>query len=373
VGHFVHLGQVRLRECMKLFLTNSNSHMALILGRPRTINASDCTIKTPLDCDIPEDPSESVPTTTGEHDVPSSYSSQLFHYALAHKVHEMLSLGADNRYLKDYHVVKALHDQVVSLLSDLPPVVRPENPDVSWDLQCPDLPKKRQHVLSAASSFLMALHRPHAAVQTASRQAAIQAALECLESQQRLFELVSRHHYKIYTLSFYTIDAGIFLSATIIEYPPLDPLLLERIRRALRQAITRLTLMKDRSPMAKSGAQILAACYQKIQESSQTNEGFVNQGDSAVQPSQPSFTQHKNNFSEGGYIHEAQNPRDGSLPNVYDWGLAPTFQIDRSASSGMFANVTDSNASFWMEQMGQIGDLDPGAPINDSVWRSLLG
>ncbi len=47
------------------------------------------------------------------------------------------------------------------------------------------------YISSAASSFLIALHRLHAAVHAASRQAATQAALDCLESQQRLFELIS--------------------------------------------------------------------------------------------------------------------------------------------------------------------------------------
>src|SRR5438270_13132006 len=110
---------------MKLQTSNSISHMAIILGRPRAINANDCTVKTPLDCDIPEDPSKRVPSTTNLQDPPSSYSSQLFHYALGQMMHQMLSLGADKPHLKDYSVVKALHEQVVTLLNALPPVVRP--------------------------------------------------------------------------------------------------------------------------------------------------------------------------------------------------------------------------------------------------------
>jgi hypothetical protein len=59
-----------------------------------------------MDCDIPENPSKKVPTTTSADEVPSSYSSHLFHYALAHKVHEMLSQGANKRHLKDYGVIQ---------------------------------------------------------------------------------------------------------------------------------------------------------------------------------------------------------------------------------------------------------------------------
>jgi hypothetical protein len=373
VGHFVHLGQVSPCERVKLSISNSTSHMALILGRPRTINASDCTVKAPLDCDIPEDPSKRVPSTTNPHDAPSSYSSHLFHYALGQKTHQMLSLGADKPHLKDYSVVRTLHDQVVSLLNALPPVVRPENPDVSWDLRCPNLPKQRQHISSAASSFLIALHRPHVALHTESRHAAIQAALDCLESQQRLFDLISRHHYKIYTLSFYTIDAGIFLSATTLEHWPLDHALLQHIQRVLRQAIIRLDAMKERNPMAKSGAQILTTCYLKIKWSSLIGDDSVNQQIGAQGPSHMSGAQHTDYFSESGHLHDSQNPMNLSQPNLYDWGRDPMFSIDRAANFATFGGVTEGNPSLWLEQMGQVVDLDPTASIRDSTWSFLLG
>lgn len=373
MGHFVHLGQVSASERVKLPISNSTSHMALILGRPRTINASDCTVKAPLDCDIPEDPSRRVPSTTNLNDAPSSYSSHLFHYALGQMTHQMLSLGADKPHLKDYNVVKTLHDQVVSLLNALPPVVRPENPDVSWDLRCPNLPKQRQHISSAASSFLVALHRPHAALHTESRHAAIQAALDCLESQQRLFELMSRHHYKIYTLSFYTIDAGIFLSATTLEHWPLDRSLLQHIQRVLRQAIIRLDAMKERNPMAKSGAQILTTCYLKIKWSSIIDEDSAHQQALAQGPFQVSDAQHTNNLPQSGRLHDQQSPMNLSQPNLYDWGRDPMFSIDQAASFATFGGVTDGNTSFWLEQMGQGVDLDPSAPIRDSTWSFLLG
>jgi hypothetical protein len=366
---------------MKAFFTNSNSHMALILGRPRTINASDCTIKTPIDCNFPTDPSKTVPTTTSEDEAPSSYSPHLFHYALGQKVHEMLSLGANKRHLKDYDIVKALHDQVVSLLNAVPPGIRPENPDVSWDSKRPDLPKKRQHILGAATSFLMALHRPHVAAHSESRQAAVQAALDCLEAQQRLFELVSRHHYKIYTLSFYTIDAAVFLSSIIIVDPRVDQHLLEQINRALLQAIDRLELMKERSPMAKSGALILTTCFQKIQQSSyqkvlkmqestRTKTGFVNHGDPAVREPQRPCVNLINDTVKA--LHEAQNLGDDWAPGVNGWEPTSKSRTDPSTNSGVF-NETDSDISFWMDQMGQDVNFDPGLSINDSVWSSLLG
>lgn len=190
--------------------------MALILGRPRTINRDDCSAKPPIDCKIPKGLSKLVPmaaTAYGDQE-PSSYTPQIFHYEIAHKIHEMISS------VKDYYEVDVLHNQVISLLDGLPPAMRPQNPDTSWDSRNPNFPKSRKHIESVASSFLMVLHRPHVAVHPRSRQAAVRAALDTLHAQQNLFELMSEHHYRVYGFSFYTIDAGIFLSAVTIGQAP---------------------------------------------------------------------------------------------------------------------------------------------------------
>jgi hypothetical protein len=69
--------------------------------------------------------------------------------------------------------------------------MRSENPDISWDEQLLHLPIQRQQIANSANVFLLALHRPHAGVHVASRDAAVQAALETLIAQQRLFETCS--------------------------------------------------------------------------------------------------------------------------------------------------------------------------------------
>ncbi|KAK9241894.1 hypothetical protein V1506DRAFT_465493 [Lipomyces tetrasporus] len=350
--------EYKRRLWVNLFIWDS--HMALTLGRPRTINANDCTIKTPTDCDIPEDPSTTVPTSIGSANVPSSYTPRLFMYEISHKIHKMRSLAADKRYISDYNVVKVLHEQVMSLLDGLPPVFRPENPDISWDSRCPNFPKQRQQISMAASSFLMALHRPHVAIHKFSRDAGIRAALNILESQQRLFEMVSRHHHKFFYLSFYTIDAAMFLAATMIKHTPTDQDLLQNIYHSLRKAINRLLVMKEKSPIAKSGVQVLAQSYQKISsESSKNINDSINLN----------CTAHGvNEVPEGATIHGPQNSIDWSLSDLAN--LQSTIQIDRSTHSDTFFNAVDFNASFWINRMTEDIDLDLGAPIHDS-WDSL--
>ncbi|KAK9313997.1 hypothetical protein V1522DRAFT_438057 [Lipomyces starkeyi] len=344
--------EYKRRLWVNLFIWDS--HMALVLGRPRTINANDCTIRTPTDCDIPEDPFTTVPTSIGLANVPSSYTPRLFMYEISHKIHKMRSLAADKRYISDYNVVKDLHEQVMSLLDGLPPVFRPENPDISWDSRCSNFPKQRQQLSSAASSFLMALHRPHVAIHKFSRDAGIRAALNTLECQQRLFEMLSRHYYKFFYLSFYTIDAAMFLATTMIKHTPTDQGLLQNIYRSLRQAINRLLVMKERSPIAKSGVQVLAQCCQKIlSESSKNINDSINLN----------CTAHGvNEVSEGATIHGPQNSIDFSLSDLDN--LHSRIQIDRSTHSD---NAIDFNAFFWIKHMTEDIDLDLGAP-----WDSLL-
>ncbi|KAL3419518.1 fungal specific transcription factor domain-containing protein [Phlyctema vagabunda] len=256
--------EYKRRLWMTLFVWDS--HMAFSLGRPRAINAVDCTARLPLDCNIPEQPSRIIPTPINATDVPSTYCAQLFHYFISQKMHEILSKGANKSHFADYSFIQNVHDQIVSYLQNLPPAVRPENPDTSFDLEYPRLLKQRQHISNAARCFLVALHRPHFHQHQLSRKAATEAAFACLKAQQQLFELVGEHQHRIYNLSFYTIDASMFLSAMVLEQSSVDKTFLIETYSALCASIYRLTVMQARSALARSGLQMLTSCKQKICE-----------------------------------------------------------------------------------------------------------
>lgn len=246
-----------------LKVLKSARHMALILGRPRTIHVDDCTLMPPIDCDISADLSLNPTAAASNRHIPSSYSPVIFQYSMAHKIHDMFSLGATRPHIQDYSVVTWLHREVIELINKLPPAFRLEDPDTSWDSRLPNLPKQREYMACIAWSYLMSLHRPHVEEHLESRDIAIKCALNTLEAQQKLIDLIQEHHHIVYGFSFYSIDAGIFLSAVILNFPPEDQDMLGRIDAALRQAIARLERMKDRSVLAASGADILRKYYQK--------------------------------------------------------------------------------------------------------------
>jgi hypothetical protein len=82
------------------------SHIVLVLGRPRMVSVSDCTIKTPIDCNIPQDSLAVIPNAIDEHAVPSNFSPVLFLHHIGRSIHEMLTSRADKSPIEDYGIVQ---------------------------------------------------------------------------------------------------------------------------------------------------------------------------------------------------------------------------------------------------------------------------
>lgn len=333
---------------------NSDSHMAFTLGRPRAINSSDCTIAPPLDRDIPADPATTVPMALFPHEPPSSFTPHLFQYSVCQQIHEAMSLGIHTRHLEKYTLVNILHDRILSLLNNLPPVHRLANPDISWDASHPHIPKQRQQISTAASSFLMALHRPHTKVREASLHAAIEAALSTLDAQERLFDLMATGYYNIYALCVYTVDAAIFLSVIVLEYPPSDPTTSRRIHSAIEAAMCRLEMAQGRVSLASAGLQILKLCYHKMQASSRPQlHAPMN---SFYQPGQiPNSTP-----SDQTQIGGSSSHLSDEFANLTDLGTLPIHDTSQLDTASMFDDITGANFDLesWVQQMSYMNDLE---------------
>ncbi|KAE8362189.1 fungal-specific transcription factor domain-containing protein [Aspergillus caelatus] len=246
-----------------------DSLMALVLGRPMMINNCDCDTQLPIDCDIPELPSRTVPMTLSanpDKHRPTSLSASLVRYCISAKVHLIRELKLDTPYPVDYSMVGTLHEQVLTILKGIKPALRHQDPDTSCDSQYHYLPQQREELLTVVYTFLMALHRPHISSHAQSRRAVLQAAIVVLDSQQRLFELTELHHYMLCHLSFYTVDAAILLSVVTSLYPQQSSEDTSDIYRALQQSIARLSMIAPVNPTAKSGLDVIKRCYQRLQE-----------------------------------------------------------------------------------------------------------
>ncbi|KAJ8068523.1 hypothetical protein OCU04_004073 [Sclerotinia nivalis] len=338
-----------------------DSHMSVMLGRPRSINASDCTIKTPIDCTFPDDPSKTIPAAANLQDPdtpPSTYSAEIFHYSLAQKVHELLAAGAHRPHIKDYSFVTKLHNDVISIIDALPPILRPENPDKSWDEKEPRIPRQRLILAIFAYSFIMALHRPHAPIHPASRIASIKAALDCLDAQDLFMQLMKPHHYRIYSLSFNSIDCGIVLSGMLLESPHMENSLREIIQAAMDKTIGRLKLMEERSPIAKSGVQILTICHERILERDKNGGGMTNKSRVLDQPEVSLKTVNRGD----NMVVPSQNP------NGLEAQQSQPIDLNRSTADLVDFNNFEMDTSFW-EEMNQMIDFDIGLSMEEDLWN----
>lgn len=371
----------RRRVWVSLFAWDA--HMALMLGRSRMINAEDCTAQTPMDCDVPPNPAQVVPAPAIVSGRPSMYTSQLFKYTIARKIHEAMSSKALKSPCKDYSVVTKLHDDVHTLVDALPVTARQDNPDTLWDSRYPNLAKQRQHIAIMADSFILALHRPHSTLRQASRKEAISAALRSLTAQQCLFELCNEHHYKIHTLVFYIVDAVVFLTSMVLMYcKPASPtdtaegksdIPIHDIRFALLQAVTRMGCMRSRSDVAREGEKVLKRCSDLVAKREaesrvRSQNSLHTQQTATADSARPG---HYHNFltdapPELNVTHDLANQTFG-----HSYSAPATSLLDgrTSLSSSNFrsdilpeylgntASVSDgANMAVWMERNGFVDD-----------------
>lgn len=294
--------------------------------------------------------------TLAPDEPPSSFTPQLFQYAISQHAHEVMSLGAHKKNFIDYALIQGTHDRILSLLSDLPPVHRPMNPDTFWDASYPHIPKQRQQISTAANSFLMALHTPHARTHTASRHAATQAALATLDAQERLFDLMATSYFSIYALCIYTLGAGIFLSVTTLEYPPADTGILHGILHAIRKAIHRLELAQERVSLAEPGSRLLKLCYQKMQASAQARSSLQGAAAYGANPVAAASFMHAP-FS-GAHIEESPDQPSETLAYTSGSGISLSGGIPFD-STVMFEDITQPhfNMEAWVRELDQANDL----------------
>lgn len=240
--------------------------MAMILGRPRMINLDDCDAKPPLYCNIPREPSTAIPMTVRPEDThsPIIISGPLFRYSLAFKMHKMRATKANSPRLNDYTVVQTLHEEIMSLMHEVPPFLRLKNADTTWDLEYRYLPQLRQELQVMLNLVVMALHRPHVISSEESRKAALQAALQTLECQRCFFAQAEKDQYHLFGLAFYTVDASFLITIIAMLFPPSSHKSKQIIDQSLQHAITDLSKMQSSNSIARSGLKIVQHCYQKV-------------------------------------------------------------------------------------------------------------
>jgi hypothetical protein len=253
---------------------------------------------------------------------------------------------------------------VVSLLENVPPYLRFKGPDTTWDAKHPYLPQLREEAYMTANMFLMTLHRPHILASAESRKAALEAALATLESQQRFFGQTSEHHYPLFGLAFYTIDAAILISIIVAAHPPQGHEPRQYVYHILQQAIERLSRIQPYNAIARSGLGILKRCYEKLKEAGHSPSNTSTTPSSSVVS--PRF--------ELQNLRQELDNQNSAAPKETHPGPYPTNgHTEFDIFSPDLAMMPDSfGEAYWLDQLNLIQSSPAVAQDPDMFWDSLL-
>ena len=155
-----------------------------------------------------------------------------------------------------------MHDASVGNISRLPAWATAPSPTL--DIKHTWLPIARETLLTEVYFVLLALHRPFVSSVSASREEALKAALQMLESQNKLFSLAKPHIYTTFTLVFGTFDAMVLVAATYLNFPDENPDLLPASMNCMEWGLARLDAMRSRNTMAGLAYNVVQGLYQKL-------------------------------------------------------------------------------------------------------------
>lgn len=161
--------------------------------------------------------------------------------------------------------MEELHQFGAHFQKTLPATHRFENPDTTWDAECPFLPAQRELLVCHTNAFILGLHRPYILMpDTPDQSRAVAACLAILDSQKRLFDAFDVQYYKLYSLSFFTFDAAVMLSVVLISRPRHHADTYPRALQALADAVSRLRIIAERISLAKTAGAVVQALLSRL-------------------------------------------------------------------------------------------------------------
>jgi hypothetical protein len=181
-------------------LVSWDLHMAIVLGRPTSIDVNAVPPTLPVDAPVPKERSKTPIVPRGEDDPPTPLTRAIWGYQSMTPLRGILDLEKEGACPKDFSKVDKLHQELLDLEANTPPYFRLENPDTRFDnlSECYWLKYVRATLPQLISFNLMALHRPYIFTRPKSRTEALQASLNMLKAQRMHFQSLQPHQYKTY-------------------------------------------------------------------------------------------------------------------------------------------------------------------------------
>jgi Fungal specific transcription factor domain len=265
----------QLRRRMWLILSLWDIHMAIVLGRPTTIDPRDGKPPFPIDVPIPRNRQEAAPSPRTETDVPTPLTMLLWNTEVSAPLWDIFNLEKEDPHQNNLAKIEKMHKLINQISLHCPPFFRAQNTDLTFDSlpECYWLPRARPVFQNNAAFTIMALHRPYLFTNSASRTSALKAGLDVLRAQRTLFNLLSSLHYKWFVLVLNTFDAIILVAAVYILHPYENREDLDDALQQFEWAKERFQMMSARNSMAKTALGVVKAIHLRLNRALNLNQG----------------------------------------------------------------------------------------------------
>jgi hypothetical protein len=336
----------QLRRRVWLILSWWDIDMAMLLGRPTTIDRRDEKPPFPIDAPIPKNRREAAPAQRTESDPPTPLSTLLWTSELSAPLWDISILEKEDPDQNNFAKVEKMHILINQISLYCPPYFRAHNPDTIFDNHpdCRWLARARSNLQINTAFTIMALHRPYIFTNSSSRTLALKAGLEILVAQRTLFNLLASTRYKMFCLVLRTFDAIILIAAIYILYPFENRDDLDDSLQHFEWAMERFHVMGDRNAMAKAALGVLKAIYVRLKKALLSTPGSASAGES---------------FSCGA-----------SMPPNFDFSsIAPPQPINDLLYNDLSTIGETNSVELQLANIGGGGLFDPNATCGPEMWQ----
>jgi hypothetical protein len=267
-----HLWQEQFRRRMWGVLTLWDIHMAIILGRPATVDSRYSKLVMPIDTPTPRNRRAMAPTPRTSDEPPTPLTSLIWSFELSEFLWEIYNLEKEDPTQSHIPQLEKLEQQIRDMARKCPPCLRAENPDTRFDSHpsCAWIPGFRAKVRTEIAFAIMALHRPYIFTNSSSRTTAVTSSIDILQAQRELFTLLDVRQYKMFSLVINTFDAVVVLAAIYIMHPNENRDLLNPALQHFEWGIQRFHRLSERNSMAKSALGVLKAIHSRLKKAVST-------------------------------------------------------------------------------------------------------
>ncbi|KAI0555755.1 hypothetical protein F4679DRAFT_519771 [Xylaria curta] len=263
------------RRMVWLILMGWDLHTGAVLGRPCSIDHRLINRSFPIDAIIPKIAKRVPLVPRTDDDPPTPLTRSIWSWQIMKTLRDIQDLEKEGPFPKDFSKVEKIHAEILDVKARTPPPFRSENPDTRFDHlpECWWLPYSRAQLPQLHAFNILALHRPYVFTRAASRNAALKASLEMLESQRQQFAALDTAQHRTYSLFFGTFDAVVMVASIYILFPREHLELLDQARQHFQWAVDRFEKMAERNHLARSALGVLQAIWIRFKKA--VGHGFL--------------------------------------------------------------------------------------------------